>query len=547
MSLIAAAMMKAPTLLALGGRRAVKDLGDPLLQAWELAWGAHALLTRPWWPWESNTFWPMRHSLAFSDSLYGYAPLGVFFGSGPRAALARYAAMFLLSYALAATGAYLLARQLGCSPLPAAVAAAGYAFAPWHLSQDSHMNVLANGAVPLALALLARGHGVGARAGARARDRPLRPGCALAGWAVAAWQLTLSFTVGLQLAYLLGALAAGAAAFVLLRRWSLPTERRRALLRADLAGMALFGAVGLAFAAPYFQVSHLYPESVRPLVQVRFFSPPPSGFLAAPPQSTLWGGLYRNARAGFQAEGEQALDVGVSLIVLAGFGLVRGSWSRARRAGLAAAIVLLFAVACGTTLFGGRAFLFLYDHLPGWRGVRTPGRIVVLITLALALLAAQGAAALVGDTRKRRLLGLALVGIVLLDGHGRLTAPDAPALSPGLAAAAAASARADPVLVLPSSFALDEVTMWETTAGFPRLVNGGSGFDPDLLLEVRRRTETFPDQASVDYLRRLGVRTVVLRTPQATGTPWAQAASRPIEGLGLLVRDLPGEKVYDLP
>ena len=93
---------------------------------------------------------------AFGDSLFGYSPLGVLFGSGSTAALVRYSVVFVLAYALTATGMYLLARQLGCRPLAAAVAAAAYAYAPWHLSQDGHLNVLSIGGIPLSVALLLR-------------------------------------------------------------------------------------------------------------------------------------------------------------------------------------------------------------------------------------------------------------------------------------------------------------------------------------------------------------------------------------------------------
>ncbi|MDQ3502108.1 MAG: hypothetical protein M3486_00530, partial [Actinomycetota bacterium] len=44
-----------------------EDLGDPLLQAWQLAWGQHALLSAPLSPFDANTFWPLENSLAFSD------------------------------------------------------------------------------------------------------------------------------------------------------------------------------------------------------------------------------------------------------------------------------------------------------------------------------------------------------------------------------------------------------------------------------------------------------------------------------------------------
>src|ERR671919_311464 len=92
-----------------------KDLGDPLVQAWQVAWGGHALTHQPLDFFQSNQFWPLADTLAFSDALLGYAPAGLV-GSGPEAAVARYDVLFLFAYALAFAGAYLLARELGAGP-----------------------------------------------------------------------------------------------------------------------------------------------------------------------------------------------------------------------------------------------------------------------------------------------------------------------------------------------------------------------------------------------------------------------------------------------
>src|SRR3954462_11063246 len=134
-----------------------RDLGDPLPQAWQIAWDGHALLHQPLDWFQSNTFWPLRNSLAFSDALVGYAPFGVF-GSGPHAAIVRYDLLFLFAYALAFVGAYVLARELSVGRAGTFVGGAAFAYAPWRLEQDGHLHVLSSGAIPLALALLVRGY-----------------------------------------------------------------------------------------------------------------------------------------------------------------------------------------------------------------------------------------------------------------------------------------------------------------------------------------------------------------------------------------------------
>src|SRR5919198_6222798 len=92
-----------------------RDIGDPLAEAWQPAWGGHALLHQPLHFFDANRFWPLKYSLAFGDALIGYAPTGII-GSGPHAAMVRYDVLFIFAYALAFVRAYLLARQPRLGP-----------------------------------------------------------------------------------------------------------------------------------------------------------------------------------------------------------------------------------------------------------------------------------------------------------------------------------------------------------------------------------------------------------------------------------------------
>src|SRR3954451_14712420 len=92
------------------GRDVPRDLGDPLPQAWQVAWDGHALAHQPLDFFQSNTFWPLPNSLAFSDALVAYAPAGLV-GGGWKAAVPRYDLLYLFAYGLAFACAYLLARE----------------------------------------------------------------------------------------------------------------------------------------------------------------------------------------------------------------------------------------------------------------------------------------------------------------------------------------------------------------------------------------------------------------------------------------------------
>src|SRR5262245_19539335 len=125
-SVLVAIVMTWPLLIHLGDI-VPRDIGDPLAEAWQPAWGGHALLHQPLDFFDSNRFWPIKDSLAFGDALIGFAPAGVI-GSGPEDAMVRYDLLFIFAYALAFFGAYLLARELGIGPAGAVVAGAAYAF-----------------------------------------------------------------------------------------------------------------------------------------------------------------------------------------------------------------------------------------------------------------------------------------------------------------------------------------------------------------------------------------------------------------------------------
>lgn len=510
-----------------------EDLADPLLQVWMTSWGGHALRTQPLHLFDTNAFWPLKNSLAFSDSLLGYAPLGLV-GSGPTAGLIRYNLIYILIFALAFAGAYALARQLGTSPLAAAVAGAAFAYAPWRIAQSGHLHVISTGGIPLAFALLARGHGY-----ARAGPRPWRgrPAYAAAGWAVAAWQLTIGFGIGLAFGYLLGLIVVVAAVgWWLAGRPALP----RRLLAADAVGLAGFLLVGTLMALPYLAVVRAHPEARRDTATVAVFSPPLRGFVTTPEQDRLWGATQRDARAELAFPAEMTLAPGAAVSVLALVGLLCGRWSRRRRLTLAGAVVVGVALAMGTQFPGNGRFtyLVLLHHAPGWDGLRTPGRLIVFVTLALGLLAAAGVQALARD--RYRLVPAVAVAAVLAEGVSSIPHPRPEPLP------AALRGVSGPVLTLPSDSYNDQAAMFWSTAGFPALVNGASGFTPTSLADLRARTAGFPDAASIELLRRHGVRTVVVLRNRIPGTPWQQAADKPVTTLPLTRSERGGAVVFRL-
>lgn len=116
--------------------------------------------------------------------------------AGATTALVVYNLLFLGAYALAFLATYLLARELGASQLGRVAAGAAFAYALVEADAERPP--------PRHLDGWARARALPPRRGYRGR----RPCLVLTGWLVASEQLTLGFTLGVQLAYLLAALGA---------------------------------------------------------------------------------------------------------------------------------------------------------------------------------------------------------------------------------------------------------------------------------------------------------------------------------------------------
>jgi hypothetical protein len=137
------------------------------------------------------------------------------------------------------------------------------------------------------------------------------------------------------------------------------------------------------------------------------------------------------------------------------------------------------------------------------------------------------------------------IALILVEGLGVPAARPVPT-----APAALASVRA-PYLVLPSDVLSGDtggdgdVLLWSTDR-FGDVVNGAGPLVPAELARTRERMRTFPDAESVDYLRKLGVRTVVLLPDRLRGTPWERAAEAPVEALGITRQSSPQAVVFQL-
>ncbi|HEX8148741.1 MAG TPA: hypothetical protein VF591_16280 [Pyrinomonadaceae bacterium] len=259
-------------------RDAVVDPGDPYLVTWIMWWDYHQTFREPLNLFHSNTFYPLKYTLAFSEHCYGLAlPFFPLFALGLRPLTVHAVALFL-GFALSGYGAYRLARTLTGSEGVAWVAGVAFAFVPYRFQLMSQLVYLFSPWLPLvfeALVLFAR---------ERTRGR-------------AAWLGLAFFMTGLTsvsfFAFALVPLALCGA--VLVTRYGLWRDGEFWRRGAAALGLAALGLV--PFMLPYYVVSKLYGFK-RSVEEVKANSAWPRHWLSVENRNKLWFGMGESMEGG---------------------------------------------------------------------------------------------------------------------------------------------------------------------------------------------------------------------------------------------------------
>ena len=377
------------------------DRGDPLLVTWILWWSTHQLpLTAAWW--NAPAFHPSTGVLAFSENLLGLAPIAWPIARLTGHPLAAYNAAFLLSYVLSGLGAYFLGFVLTKRHDAAFVAALAFAFAPYRLSHQHHLQLLSSYWMPVAIAAL------------HLYLREPRP-----RWAAlfaASWLLQ-ALACGYYLFYL--TLFAG-----LWLAWFAP---RRLKMRAVAVLAAAWLAAGLVIAPLLIGYRAIHAEYgfKRSPVEILNYSADVAGLWSAAPDSLAWRWLHG---AGVSSESEQF--PGVAILALAGLAIALANRRRAERRDVAfyvCAAVVMWALSLGPqpklngSSIGIPGPYAVLASLPGFDGMRVPARFWMVSVLCLSACAALAVAA-VPSARMRRLAVFAAAVAILLDGWPRTMA-----------------------------------------------------------------------------------------------------------------------------
>jgi hypothetical protein len=532
--------------------------GDPVFQAWTIAWDWHALKTDPLGIFDANVFYPWGNTLAYSDHLFGQAltvlPVIALTENG---ILADNVAT-LLAFFLSALAMYLLVYDMTGNRIAGILAGVAYAFAPSRVAHLEHLHLLSAQWPPLLLLCLRRvcAPGLGLRDSGML-NRPARPERLNTGTAElvdprfpnpesrtphtdsrALWFLGLGacfFAQGLFGIYFLYfsivmLIIAGAvyAAFALLDRdWDVMRALGLAALTCAFAGALLIPTL-----LPYWRVSEDL-DVERTTAEVSAWSAEPTDYLAVWPRARAWNELLDR----FHRDVERDLFPGLAIVVLAGVGLTHRTAGRQRWVLLAVAVGgVVFSFGLSATIAGReiplpyRAF---YDWLPGFRAIRVPARLGLLALVGVGGLAGLGVDRLwrLGRdelplfswyphplARRPRLVGTTIAALaltfILLETVPRMELPDPLPAPPDNPPPAYAWIRDNPAPTL-------ELPMGEGLVGsawpnfwsmfhWNQTVNGYSGIVPPTYYPFREAMREFPSDESIQLLQGIGVVNIIV-------------------------------------
>ncbi len=480
------ALMSWPLVTDLAGL-GVTDRPDGRLNAWILAWDAHALAHAPSRLFQAPVFHPLPDALAFSENLLLPAVIGAPFQAG--GPVLAYNVVLLLSLVVSGLGVQLLVRRASGDRLAAFVAGAFFAAGAHRWIRLAHLHAQVTLFLPLLLLALDRFW----------EKRTLRR--------AAAAGLSLALQ-GLSSVYL-GAIAALVTAVTVLVALA-GGLRARELARLGI-GLAL-GALLLApVARPYLRM-RAFEGAEFTISDVASYATTLESYAAA--GTRLYGPLTQK-----HLDPERVQDTLFPGVVVLACGLagLASAPRRYRAVALAAsAVAIVFSLGPETA-----AYRFLHEHFVLVRGVRALSRFSLVPVLALCVLAGFALA-------RRWALSLAALALFLVE-SSNVPIRYAPAPAPSETARWLAG-RPGAVAILPLG-ERDTDVMLDGVAHWRPLVNGDSGFMPR---PYTREMELLsrPDlDEGLRLLRALGVTHVIAREPLALPVVFSSG----------------DERVYDVP
>ena len=461
------------------------DHFDIFFNLWRLRWIHHALTTAPARLFDGNQFFPERLVLGYSDAVLVEGVIAApLFAIGLPPVLV-HNLILLGGMCASGIGMCALARHLTRHEGAAILAGVVFAFAPFRFGHIMHLEMQWAVWSPWAFWALQRTLETG------------RLKFGLLTGVFAALQLMSSVYYGLFLGVLMAIVGGLQWLFV-------PRALRLPSLRSLAVGALIVLACANLYARPYRAASSRVGS--RSPGEVMQWSAGLGSYRAV--SETNW--LYRSFPKGFD---EHSLFPGFVPPALAILGLIA---LRPRRTAIVYATGLAFAFDMSLGL-NGVVYPWLYKHGGVFGGLRAPARASIFFLMFLGALAAGGVAAVTArlSGRARPLAAAALIGLVFLEywvpplrmiGYFN----EAPQLYQFL------KQQPDGVVAhfpLPRSLGMpgqEPNYIYGSTFHWKPLVNGYSGYYPPTYGRRLRAMKSFPDAASLEYLRKEQVRYLVV-------------------------------------
>jgi len=492
-------LMTYPTVFHMGS--GVKDLGDPLLNTWIMAWNAHKILNLDVKDYfDANIFYPHKRTLAYSEHLFTQSLIALPLLLITRNPVFAYNFCLLFSFFTSGLGMFFLARYLTRSSYAGMVSGIIFAFSPFMFAHMGHLQVITAGGIPLAFLYLHKFF----RHEQYKHLLLFSLFFLLQVLANGYYALFLSLFAGLYfLVYLI-------------------TEKRYTAFK-FWTKTAVFMLIVAAVAGPFFRQYFLVRKEMG-FVRKMGEHANLTSFLATSPLNRLYGDLTSPF---LKPEGE--LFPGILAIILAVLGFAymlrndKKKKSVVEKHGIIYSSILLLSF---LFTFGPNGpYILLHKFVPGFDGLRVASRFHIFVMFSLAVLSAFGLKALISllslRTRAAGAVAFAL-SLSLLVEYFSVPVPvrnvrvkeDIPEVYKWLAKQEDNFAIIELPLPEPGKRVgqIECPRLHFSTYHWKKLVNGYSGFFPPLYDELKRRWQSISLEQNLEDLRSLGVRYVIFHS-----------------------------------
>jgi hypothetical protein len=550
-----------------------ENSGDTLFHIYVLSWTAHSLKTNPFNLFNATIFYPNRYTLAYSDHDFMSSLIALPVMALTHNGILGFNFVILVSFIISALGAYLLVLYLTGDHLAGFAGGIIFGFPMYKLAHITHLQLVSTGFLPLSMLFLHL-----------FTDRKKPVYALLFGastvalfWTVWSYGFFLAFAILIYLAVL--AFIERRQIVSILRRRVSPPERKRAYRWVGMlvGSFILIGAVLLPFVLPYLKASKLNPDFQRDISEIYSYSADVTDFLVAPPQSLVWGratGVFRPDPYTRGNGAERSLFAGLIPYLLAALGIVY-LHGRGRSKRFVLWFYVILAVLAGVMCLGVALYAFgrhagvwmpyrlLYRFFPGFKAIRTPTRMFVLVLLSLSVLGGFGVK-WIREKLARRLDFVAVVSLVVallvlmtvevmptgIEMKRMETRNEFPSVYSWLAGRRGEA----PTVFFPlapydpaAPSGMDDLAYvgmepqrdYHNIANWKKMLNGYSGYTPVSYKDAVRYTRNFPSARALSFLRDLEIEYVVIEGPRYEKTAMRDLLQRALSspGLALEYRD----------